>query len=160
MRERRGSSCLATTAHTYCQPAYFTHSSHTAPLHPTSHRHHWYKLEGDTKLSSLPLQVGHTFNSQMWTTQWESHVATLTGCTLCTVHMYMYVEQLGLTTGLPGTWSVSILTTCREEEGRGRERKGGEGRGRERKGGEGRGRERKGGEGRGREERESRGKSR
>ena len=49
--------------------------------------------------------------------------------------MYMYVEQLGLTTGLPGTWSVSIFTTCREEEGRGRERKG---RGREERGEEGR----------------------
>ena len=61
--------------------------------------------------------------------------------------MYIYVEQLGLTTGLPGTWSVSIFTTCREEEGRGRERKGEKG-------------ERKGGEGRGREERERRGKSR
>ena len=58
--------------------------------------------------------------------------------------MYMYVEQLGLTTGLPGTWSVSIFTTCREEEGRGRERKGEEGRGR---GEEGRRGERKGGEG-------------
>ena len=43
----------------------------------------------------------------------------------------MYAEELGLTTGLPGTRSVSICTTCREEEGRGGEE---EGRGREEEG--------------------------
>ena len=138
MRERRGSSCLATTAHTYCQPAYFTHSSHTAPLHPTSHRHHWYKLEGDTKLSSLPLQGGTHFQFP--------NVDNTMGVARCyTNRMYVmystYVHVCRAVRTHHGATRDMVCIDLYNLQGRGGERKGEEGRGGERKGGKGRGRE-------------------